>query len=358
MLDIRIASGHSSEGCGSHRAKRPFGAAPALLRIAVGGIALGLLRRGGRPATAPPRAWRARSALPGTGSGTDTSPCSATGYSSGSPPAVTRARARPRLPIGDRTARASSAWCRSGRSPPRGPRPPARRRSAGSRRRAAGTRRGCPRPRSARAGESPGRAPRRRRRRAPAERPTSTVVPLPPGPELTPSVPAASASVTEANRQIAPARRGRRAGSTGRSSSAPPPARSATGASTRALPSDPAERHRQPVARTPAVPAAVQHKSHEHPDRHEPETEHVALALIQHRQAREARGTWNPNAHAIPRAPPSATWSGARQEPSVVERGSACSRTLACSGHPRATSTPTPRNLLRGLTIALAPTAT
>ena len=85
----------------------------------------------------------------------------------------------------------------------------ARPRSAGSRRRAAGTPRGCPRPRSARAGARPGRAPRRRRRRAPAERPRSTSAsPRCLRPELTPSVPAASASVTAANRQIAPARSG------------------------------------------------------------------------------------------------------------------------------------------------------
>ncbi len=77
----------------------------------------------------------------------------------------------------------------------------------------------------------------------------------PPGPELTPSVPAARASVTEANTQIMPVRRGRRVGSTGRSSSNPPATTSVTGASTRARPSThPSATARPCPARPPSQP--------------------------------------------------------------------------------------------------------
>ena len=69
------------------------------------------------------------------------------------------------------------------------------------------------------------------------------------GPELIPNVPAASASVSEANRQIAPPRSGRRSGSTPPTTSAPPPAHNASGASTRARPSS------QPKATARACPA-------------------------------------------------------------------------------------------------------
>ncbi len=57
-----------------------------------------------------------------------------------------------------------------------------------------------------------------------------------PWPELTPSVPAASASTTAAKRQRLPVRNGRIAGSTGRISIAAPAPRSASGASTFARP--------------------------------------------------------------------------------------------------------------------------
>ena len=64
-------------------------------------------------------------------------------------------------------------------------------------------------------------------------------------------MPAASASVTPANRQAAPVRSGRSAGSTGRSSSTPPPSTSVTGASTRARPSTQPSADRERVAGPP-----------------------------------------------------------------------------------------------------------
>ena len=74
-------------------------------------------------------------------------------------------------------------------------------------------------------------------------------------PELTPSVPADNASVIEANRHAMPARSGRRSGSTPPSSSIQPPAKIASGASTRAPPSSQPSATLKPwPARPPSQP--------------------------------------------------------------------------------------------------------
>ena len=122
----------------------------------------------------------------------------------------------------------------------------------------------------------------------------------------------------------------------------------------------PAERDRQAMAGATAVPAAVEHEAHEHADGDERQAEHVAPALVEHRQARQAARD-SERLPSRPREPP----RRARARRARVFRAAATigwrasARGRACGYWPsRATSTPRRRNLPRGLTIALAPADT
>ena len=99
-------------------------------------------------------------------------------------------------------------------------------------------------------------------------------------------MPAASASVTAANTHSAPVRRGRSAGSTGRNSSAAPPTPNATRREHARAAERPAERDRDTVTGAPAVPTTVEDEAHEYAAGNQRQAEHVALALVEHRQTR------------------------------------------------------------------------
>ena len=81
--------------------------------------------------------------------------------------------------------------------------------------------------------------------------------------ELTPSVPAASARVIDADRQIAPVRSGRSAGHTGRSSIAPPATDQRDRREHPRSADSPAEADREAVTDAAAVPVPPQDEAHE-----------------------------------------------------------------------------------------------
>ena len=147
------------------------------------------------------------------------------------------------------------------------------------------------------------------------------------------------------------------AGSTGRSSSTPPPTTSATGASTRARPSIqpsatarpcPAPPPSQPPYRTNArnTPTATSASPSTSRPRWSSTGRRGRIRASESLSVREPAG-----------APAPARRAGALRRPSLARRARALSRAFVCWPS-RATSTPNPRNLPWGLTIALAPTAT
>ena len=107
--------------------------------------------------------------------------------------------------------------------------------------------------------------------------------------EETPSVPAASASVTPAKRQIEPVRSGRSRAGRARQE------RGAAGEdSDRCQQPGPSERPSQPhgdaMAGVSPGPSAVDHVAEEHSCRHQGEADNVALALVEHGDHRPRHG--------------------------------------------------------------------
>ncbi len=176
------------------------------------------------------------------------------------------------------------ASCRRGPSRSRAARRRPTRRSAAARRRRTGRRRGCARRSST--GRSRRRTAARRRRSRRAARRTarsSSPAASPSGPM--PNVPAASASVSAANRHSAPARNGRTAGSTGRRTNSAPAATIVTGTRQRDLPDEVGEAVGRGLPGGAAVPAEVDGKGEEDPDRDEAEADQVEVALLEQRHA-------------------------------------------------------------------------